>query len=710
MARRAPHGLAFASAVALLLAILAGGLPPALAQTGDDIDDAVILLDVSASMKGGGEDRRAQDIWDIVRDSVAELVSSFRPDTRVMVLPFSNGARVDLSRIFERRPERAAAAEYLRSLDPSGDVTWIYAAGVSALQQLRGWAAGLGQRRQALYIFTDGLDNSSHKDTWVADVGAEIVLHRADFPYLLVGYYDLKHKLPPGGPEELEKGGVRVCQGIVSLADERLRTGAAVLDLGVLDPASGASRVLDLEVRDVPADAHLTLRLDPGGLPLDLLPADAPVATRLELRLRPREAVAPGAHEATVEIVPSLRLCFLGSSRLRLRFSVPRPPEESPRPTPVTPPELRLRSVPAGPDVPMETFGLTFGWPIRIARPSTFDAEVLLRRPGQPDSDQSGTLETWFRREQLPQLRVVVSGQACGPACTREVALTPGVTVRTSLVPAEIVPGGGGILLDAAGDGVLKDGAPWRTAAKLDKPLNAARPRWSVVWDQLYLGYVLPVLAGLLSLLVVSAVYTRYVPAFFPQDHRVYVRQLRVKAADDTEEEAVTGRWQWWAWRLWRPKDASAIVVFSHLLFLFGPPAVRVLSWPRPSEGAGSTGTTMPVAGPRRVSPGGRIPDWQRIRLVVIALSLDILAILLVATGHLLRDRLPGWAAVLLPWLALVALVAAVVLGLWNVRRPLLGLLLFLRGTLVGLDDPVTVGGVQVTVSTSSLPARGTSS
>src|SRR5437868_4988 len=55
--------------------------------------DAIILLDITASMRGQGDDPKARDIWDQVVAKVGEQLDQLAVGTSLTIIPFANGPR-----------------------------------------------------------------------------------------------------------------------------------------------------------------------------------------------------------------------------------------------------------------------------------------------------------------------------------------------------------------------------------------------------------------------------------------------------------------------------------------------------------------------------------------------------------------------------------------------------------------------------------------
>src|SRR5438067_1093202 len=86
-----------ASLLVLLVSATLGTAPAAGAATrraGPAQEDAIILIDVSESVRGGGTNPAATNIWVPLQQSVSELIDLMPNGTHFAIVPFSRGPDV----------------------------------------------------------------------------------------------------------------------------------------------------------------------------------------------------------------------------------------------------------------------------------------------------------------------------------------------------------------------------------------------------------------------------------------------------------------------------------------------------------------------------------------------------------------------------------------------------------------------------------------
>ena len=227
------HPARFASLL-LLLGLCAGGLvsssllrgagvQAATAPTAKSaVNDTVILLDVTGSMAGGGTDPRARNIWKQVVQAAANLILRQPTGTHLAIIPFDAGpawaeiyptplqSAGNLTwQALSIAAQQRAIPKYLASLNPTGQITDIYDSVQYALQQLNRWDPHHAHV-QALYLYTDGLDNGPHQNLGIAGIAALFGAAHADNPYLYTVYNDLARQLPDSAVKRLERNGAHV--------------------------------------------------------------------------------------------------------------------------------------------------------------------------------------------------------------------------------------------------------------------------------------------------------------------------------------------------------------------------------------------------------------------------------------------------------------------------------------------------------------------
>jgi len=525
---------------------------PLHAQQSQPPQDVIVLLDTSASMVGQGDDPKAQNIFKQVTGNIADLVGTLSPTTRVEILPFDQGVHQDLSHVFTTRPSRQDLQSYLDGLQPTGQVTWIYESIVAAAQQLQAWRQGQPQRAQALYVYTDGLDNGAHATTWVTDVGSLVKLQHADNPYLYVYYNDLQTQLNANQVKELQSSGIPVVQGFAQI-------NVPVLDFGTFAPGeTKRTQVLPFFfTNDVPP-SPITLRLDAAGLAIHIEPTSAQIGTKtpnVPVTLYLDGTVPGGIHqEAKLHIEAGGGLNLQGTHDLSVRFQTPAPPTPTqtatatpaptsttaptatataiptatptatpaptatavPPPPPPAPPDMTVTLAPAGPVFPLDRAGFHLGWPVTLTSPADVKVAMALEAHGDP-AHRPQPFTAWFPTDHPPVFRLMAApspANARGCAATHwcnGILLTPsaGSTVTTgTIVPGQLIGNGQQLQLRVVGDGVLSDGRAWRQDVSPD-PITGHRPAWAAAWDAIGIGYWIWPLLILVLLGLVSAADTR---------------------------------------------------------------------------------------------------------------------------------------------------------------------------------------------------------
>lgn len=520
-------------------------VPVAYGQQAAQPQDVVILLDTSASMVGQGTDPKAQDIWSKVLSNLADLVGTLPASTRVMVLPFDQGVHTDEAHTFATRPARQELLTYLATIKPTGQSTWIYESVVSAYQQLTTWSQGQPQRTQALYVYTDGLDNGAHSATWVDDLSRTVRLQRSAHPYLYTFYNDLQSQLTAPQVQTLQASGVPVVQGFAQI-------NTPVLDFGLF-AAGQTSKTATLPfffTSDVPASA-IALKLNAANLPIHIEPTQAQIGSKtpnIPVTLYLDGAVPGGVHqEASVDVTSTSGLNIQGTHTVALRFQIAASPTATPKPTatatatalptatstphptptpaatatpvpppsPPAPPDLTVALSPTGSTIPLDTPGLHFGLPTTITQPGTLRVSVGLIRPGDA-SNKVLPYTTWFAANSPPTFRLIVDPT---PANAKRCAATgwcagvafpalAGATTTQTITPARLIADGQQLSVRVVGDGILADGQAWHREYTSPQ-VQAHRYNWVNLWDGLGIGYWgwLVVIGGLAAL--VSVVDTR---------------------------------------------------------------------------------------------------------------------------------------------------------------------------------------------------------
>ncbi len=151
--------------LALILSLILGSVARAESavagpnQQADSTRDTVILLDVTASMRGMGTDPKARDIWDQVVENVVKQIEQTANGGALAIVPFDAGPRY--SAIWPTRTKgprdrvkfqtmnavaRQQAIAHVRGLEPNGQSTWVCDSLDYALRQLKSLRKGVTKR------------------------------------------------------------------------------------------------------------------------------------------------------------------------------------------------------------------------------------------------------------------------------------------------------------------------------------------------------------------------------------------------------------------------------------------------------------------------------------------------------------------------------------------------------------------------------------
>lgn len=324
------------------------GLPPETrAQSHVELPrDAVILLDITRSMRGEGRDPAARDIWDDVVARVSEQVSSFSDGTNLAIVPFADGPRVRSVWPIATRTEdeaitlatvdpdtRSSALTYLGQLgEPDGQATHICDSLRYALQRLDDWRRGQPDRLQTVYLYTDGLDTGSCAEDFAESLVELFNGERADYPYLYGVYIDLNGALTDDDVDAIEQG----TQGHVDHSvgiPPIVTVEPSAVELGNLYGVTDGVEVI-LRFGNLPAGELLTAHLDlvPSDLGLEIEPQGITLAGEVAITLSP-SSPEPGPHAGAIRLQRRGGNYVLGNSTIAVTYDWVAPPTPTAVPT-----------------------------------------------------------------------------------------------------------------------------------------------------------------------------------------------------------------------------------------------------------------------------------------------------------------------------------------------------------------------------------------
>jgi len=346
---RGPYGRIARTVLGLALGLLLGlpavvGLAqqqPSSAPRGADV---IVVLDVSASVIGR-DDAHSQNIWDELTKSLESLIDQVPQGTRFAILPFAQGPMPGVSypgrtgwvpgetlplATIETARDRDLAKQWLRRQNPNGDRTFIVETLDYALGQLKLWAQqpNSADRRQALYLYTDGLDNKSGKEDpngWQTQASQLVNdLQNNGYPFLWTAFVRIGDN-PAPCPQ-----GFNVCP----------RPGTSIhlspdsLDFGVLtDIKPSAVRQISMDIQNVDpsADIPLDLQLINGPPGISIKQQSIHGAPTVDVELDARAGLAPGDHTATLQVRgPTDDVNFAITNSIDVQFSYQVSPPATP--------------------------------------------------------------------------------------------------------------------------------------------------------------------------------------------------------------------------------------------------------------------------------------------------------------------------------------------------------------------------------------------
>jgi hypothetical protein len=155
--------------------------------------DYIFLIDESASMVGQGTG--SVNIMPKVRVALLEYVRQIPLQSRILVMPFSDGIKNRFEITLESSQEVERLQEYMMSIDPKGQRTFVYRAIDEALKQARLMKGADELKFQQVLLFTDGRDNDPEGRTMQDQMDLFSQMHR-DNKRLFLFYYTLGVDLP----------------------------------------------------------------------------------------------------------------------------------------------------------------------------------------------------------------------------------------------------------------------------------------------------------------------------------------------------------------------------------------------------------------------------------------------------------------------------------------------------------------------------------
>jgi hypothetical protein len=384
--------------IPLLVLALTTAVSPGFAQTArQSVQEAVILLDTTESMRGLGPAPDARNVWPEVSGSVRDLIDGLAPGTRVVLIPFDTGPHWD--RIYpapvgpandvtpvamNSAADRLALQAKVQALAVDGQATYIYESVQYGLAQLRRWSASEPEvdHQQFIYLYTDGLDNGPHKNLGMEGIAGLFGAAKADNRFLYVVYNTI-----PTLPTAAATAMARVATTVPGLPKPYVIVQQPELDFGDLSvPGRTATRDLALSSNLQTGGMRMMLSIRNAPTGLKLLTNEAVLAGQVPITLSASEGLVGGFYADTELVLTDPNGGFTISPNIvRLRFSWPTP---SPTNTQVP---LTATSTPLPTTTPRPKATLVASTPTPVPPTATATFAPSPTRPSLPSVDL-GTL------------------------------------------------------------------------------------------------------------------------------------------------------------------------------------------------------------------------------------------------------------------------------------------------------------------------------
>lgn len=500
------RGMRAAATLAVCLSVALSGYTAPRASAMNTVAiprDTVILLDVTASMRGLGTDTKARDIWDLVVQKVIEQINDLPDGTTLAIVPFDAGPRLPM--VWPQAPSRttdqlqfatldtstrAEAVAHIRRLVPDGQNTWICDTLEYGLVQLKVWRdqQQSNQRIQAVYLYTDGLDNGRCGTNFVPELVSTFKGAAQDFPYLYGVYIDLNGHLTP---EEIAamsgQPGLIYGAGLPDFVD---------LDPGPINLGAQPSMTTGVDVtlhfNGVLPARSLTAAVAvlPASLGLTATPSTVTLASEVTVHLASTAPMSPGTYAIAIRLSPANGNFLFANSSTDVFFDVPAAATQAPAsaaqvaptttPVPTATPAPTSAPTPAGsansdPTLPLGLLGLAVlvgllafvSW-----RTPRFSKDAALEVAGEPHMLRETAGFAFYRPQQ-----VVVSGP------DSSFGLEGGESGASSKLIA--TRGGSSMaILDPAGTAVTVNGSPVSDSQPISYGAHLAGDGWKARYVQ----------------------------------------------------------------------------------------------------------------------------------------------------------------------------------------------------------------------------------
>jgi Mg-chelatase subunit ChlD len=172
-----------ARCVRLGLLLLVLGICPLAAEPTQESFDYLFVIDTSGSMVGKPAGSGNAVIFPQVKEALCSFIQSIESGATLAFLPFHRDVQAR-KEIVLSDASRAAACDYVKSLDATGQVTWVYYSLRTALKRAEELRQGAsGPRVQTILLYTDGKDNGP-QDLTLEGILQHFKLQRAENEHL----------------------------------------------------------------------------------------------------------------------------------------------------------------------------------------------------------------------------------------------------------------------------------------------------------------------------------------------------------------------------------------------------------------------------------------------------------------------------------------------------------------------------------------------
>lgn len=277
----------------------------------------IFVVDTSGSMMGRGDGKAI--IFPKVKEEILRFLGRIPEGSEIIIVPFHQGPQGEERFILPA--DKARAEAYIRTLQATGQNTWIYRTLVRVLDRL----PQNPNLATVIYIFTDGIDNDRTGPYRMRDVVERLKLKQG--PYDWIYYVALGVSVPPEvkqGFAALPRTRVQEAQvgSVPQLGSYTVKP--STLQLGNLKLTPSAETTVLLEAQGTPGP--LKVRVDDASLQEKgaFLQVTPPVLTagkhNLQFQLMGGQALPDGVYDAWL-CLQAPEGTLVRPEALRIRFA-----------------------------------------------------------------------------------------------------------------------------------------------------------------------------------------------------------------------------------------------------------------------------------------------------------------------------------------------------------------------------------------------------